>query len=158
MLKKLAIYFALIILITSLTGCAAFRRFQSRRTEGGVGTTPSLEVASILRFSDIPVPSGFKIKPEESYTFQTDTFRDGLLKYTGSANPQVVVNFYKEQMPQYNWQLVNLIEYGRSLLNFEKQDQSCTIIVEGGVTRTAITIHLSPKSKKSTPLGAQETE
>ncbi len=149
MLKKITIYLVLFAVLTTLTGCGAFQRFNRRRSSEEYETTKSgtLETASLLRFSDIPIPAGFKIKPDESYSFQTDNFRAGLLKYTGSTNPEDVVQFFKEQMPRHNWQLVNLIEYEKRVMNFEKQGQSCLITIEGGVTRTAITLSISPKSE-----------
>jgi len=144
MFKKITIYIALIFILATLTGCAAMQRFNQRPSRED---SDSREVSSVLRFSDVPVPSGFKIKSKESYSFQTDVLRAGILKYTGSMRRENVVQFYKEQMPRYNWQLLNLVEYEKSILNFEKEHQSCIITIEGGTTRTTIVMSVSPKSR-----------
>jgi len=47
----------------------------------------------------------------------------GVLKYQGKTNPDQVVNFYKEQMAMYNWNLVNIVEYGQRLMNFERENE-----------------------------------
>ena len=108
-----------------------------------------LQVAVDLRIDDIPVPAGFKLDVADSFAFQNDYTRVGLLRYTGRAGVDEVVDFYKEQMPLYNWVLVNVIEYERSLLNFEKDKQSCIIICEGSRSRTVLTIATAPKSQKT---------
>jgi len=156
MFKKNIIYCVLIIFLLSLIGCGTIQSFHERRESPRGGST--IEVASLLRFSDIPVPSNFKIDHKESYTFQTDTFRAGLLKYSGNLGVEEVAQFYKEQMARYNWRLINLIEYEKKLLNFEKRDQTCLVTIEGGMTRTTVIISLSPKSKeKSAAFSGKKT-
>lgn len=56
--------------------------------------------------------------------------------------------FYKEQMPLYNWQLINLIEYGKKQLNYEKVAQSCIITIDGNKTKSILVISVGPKSER----------
>ena len=131
---------SLLISLVVLSGCASIS--SSGRADG---PTKELGVASALKFEDVPVPAGFRIVSDQSFSFQNELTRVGILRYAGRANAQRVIQFYKDQMPMYNWQFVNMIEYDRSLLNFEKADQTCTITVEAGVTRTALAIAVAPK-------------
>ena len=73
--------------------------------------------------------------------------RVGLLKYKGKAQAQQVVNFYREQMPMYNWSLLNVIEYGQCILNFDREQESCIInmLVKG--KSITLTISVGPKSQ-----------
>ncbi|MCM8784533.1 MAG: hypothetical protein NC818_07230 [Candidatus Omnitrophica bacterium] len=131
----------LIVCFVFLTGCASFS-FQKR--------TPAEEAllpAPLLKFADVPVPQGFKLIANESFIFQNENGRVGLLRYSGSPTADLVVNFYREQMPQYGWFLLNIVEYGRRVLNFEKQEESCIITLEPTTTKTIISISLAPKSK-----------
>lgn len=147
--------FSLVLLIIGLvicSGCSSIqwaRRPSSPSTSAEMDVAEQLQVAVDLRFDDIPVPAGFRLDVVNSFAFQNDYTRVGLLKYTGRAKVTEVVDFYKEQMPLYNWILVNVIEYDRSLLNFEKGKQSCIITCEGRATRTILTIAIAPKSQKS---------
>lgn len=109
----------------------------------------NLIVASTLRFDDVPVPSGFIQIPSESFTFQSEALRAGVLKYSGKSNPNAVMLFYKEQMPLYNWQLINLIEYGKIQLNYEKPGQSCIVTIEGTKSKSTLTISVGPRSEKA---------
>ena len=129
----------LIVLFVS-SGCASTG--SSGRTDG---SARELGVASALKFEDVPVPAGFRIVTDQSFSFQNELTRVGILRYAGRANAQRVIQFYKDQMPLYNWQFVNMIEYDRSLLNFEKTDQTCTITVEAGVTKTILAIAVAPR-------------
>jgi len=149
--KKVFTVAALISMALFLSGCAGLSQGRRRVSaeegslipEGGV----SLEVAAAFRFDDIPVPIGFKIDQFGSFAFQTEYTRVGLLKYKGRANPDKVVAFYKDQMPLYGWALVNIIEYGKRIINFEKEGQSCIITIEPTGSKTILTIAISPKSE-----------
>lgn len=140
-LKKHASLFLIIFLSPFLSlGCASTG--SDTRSDGAA---KQLGVASALKFEDVPVPAGFRIVSDQSFSFQNELTRVGILRYAGRANAQKVIQFYKDQMPLYNWQFVNMIEYDRSLLNFEKTDQTCTITVEAGVTKTVLAIAVAPK-------------
>jgi hypothetical protein len=136
-----------VALILTACGCAT-------PNHGGAavssGTERPLAVASSLRFDDIPVPFGFASIPAESFIYQTENIRAGLMKYKGRSSPEVMMQFYKEQMPVYNWQPVNIIEFGKKQLSFEKPGQSCVVVIEGsGSGESIITISIGPKSEKS---------
>ena len=106
----------------------------------------SLEPQSLLKFSDIPVPTGLKSLSQSSYSFESSGVRVGVLKYYGKADADMVANFYKEQMPMYNWNLVNMIEYGQRLINFERENESCIVTLEPRGKNVILTISLGPKS------------
>jgi hypothetical protein len=140
---------AVTIVYLSLTagGCAT----PSHRggTAGSEMERP-LTIASSLRFDDIPVPSSFVSIPAESFIYQTENIRAGLMRYEGGSSPETLMRFYKEQMPVYNWQPVNIIEFGKKQLSFEKTGQSCVVIIEGFKSaKSIITISIGPKSEKS---------
>jgi hypothetical protein len=112
-----------------------------------------LEPQSILKFSDVPIPNGLKPLPQTSYSFENAGVRVAVLKYQGRANIDQLINFYKEQMPMYNWNLINIIEYGQRLLNFERENETCiiTLQVAGFWNEDAlVTVSLGPKSQNLT--------
>jgi len=123
-------------------GCAgASKRGDMPREEA------MLEPQAMLKFNDIPAPTGFKLLPEGSYSFESGGIRVGILKYQGKANIEHAVNFYKDQMPLYNWSLVNAVEYGERLLNFERETESCIIRLLSKGNNITVTIALGPKSQ-----------
>lgn len=109
-----------------------------------------LEPQTILKLSDVPIPTGLNALPQISYSFENAGVRVAVLKYQGKVNIDQVINFYKEQMPRYNWNLVNIIEYGQRLLNFERENETCIITVQvAGFWHedALVTISLGPKSQ-----------
>jgi hypothetical protein len=125
------------LLTTALSGCST-------------ASNSRIEPQAILKFSDIPIPAGLKPLPQTSYSFKNAGVRVAVLKYQGKANIDQLINFFKEQMPMYNWNLINIIEYGQRLLNFERDNETCiiTIQVAGFWNEDAlVTISLGPKSQ-----------
>ncbi|MBU3959027.1 MAG: hypothetical protein KKE91_04115, partial [Candidatus Omnitrophica bacterium] len=70
----------------------------------------------------------------------------GLLKYRGKADPERVVNFFKEQMLMYNWNPINVIEYGQRILNFERDQESCIVNILPRGNNITIIISVGPRS------------
>ncbi len=106
-----------------------------------------LEPQAMLKFSDVPVPVGFRSVAQESYSFESSGIRVGVLKYQGKAVTDQVVNFYKEQMPMYNWNLLNVVEYGERLMNFDRDTETCIIRLLPKGSAVTLTISLGPKSQ-----------
>lgn len=148
-------YTTVMLIAMAMAGCAT-----TRERGGDLGETPkALDVAMALKFEDVPVPAGFRAVTNESFTFQNDILRVGILKYYGRANPEQIVNFYKDQMPLYNWRFLNILEYGRRIMNFDREDQTCIVVVEGSRFNTYITITVGPKtSRGSTYKAVKEKE
>ena len=132
----------MVFAIFALTGCASTYKENSLKGAQGL-----LEPSTTLKFSDVPVPVGFKLLPYDSYSFQTSGVRVGVLKYRGKANPDQVVNFFKEQMSMFNWNLLNIIEYGQRILNFDKEAETCIITLSGKGNDIIVSIALGPKAQ-----------
>ena len=142
-MKKNILFIALLgYSVIALCSCAGVSKKDVPSKEAAL-----LEPQSILKFSDIPAPSSFKFLAEESYTFESAGVRVGVLKYQGRADVERVVNFYKDQMPLYNWNLLNAVEYGQRLLNFDREQETCIINLSSKGRNITITVSLGPKSE-----------
>jgi hypothetical protein len=141
MKKHLFLATCYLLLATFLLGCAGVSKKDAPPKEAAF-----LEPQAALKFSDIPAPIGFKFLPQDSYTFESAGVRVGVLKYQGEADVEQVVNFYKDQMPLYNWNLLNVVEYGERLLNFDREQETCIINLSSKGRNISITVSLGPKS------------
>ena len=137
--------FILIFAMLAISGCAT----TGSRRSTGAEIPKVLEVASLLKFQDVPAPSGFKIVPADSFIFDNDLTRFGILRYSGRANASMVVRFYRDQMPLYNWRFINLMEFNTRIINFDREDQTCTIIVEPRHLSTLVTVSVAPKAARA---------
>jgi hypothetical protein len=125
-----------------LIGCAAVPKKDAALTRSS-----ALEPSSMLKFADVPFPSGFKLLSADSYVFESGGVRVGLLKYQGKADIDRVINFYKEQMLMYNWDLLNVVEYGERLMNFDRINETCIISLLPKGKLITITISVGPKAQ-----------
>ncbi len=128
------------VVCVNIIGCA------SMRSKDSSASSPFLEPQATMKFTDIPVPAGFKLLPQDSYSFESAGVRVGILKYQGKAEPDKVAVFFKEQMPMYNWTLLNAMEYGQRLLNFERDQESCIITMDNKGRSVTLTISVGPKA------------
>ncbi|MDD5504155.1 MAG: hypothetical protein PHV77_02430 [Candidatus Omnitrophica bacterium] len=142
MIKHIALLAVAAILFS---GCASSGSYKSSDSTA----YKSLDVATALKFEDVPVPTGFKIIGQQSFTFENDALRVGILKFSGRINPDQTVTFYKDQMPLYNWHFVNIVEYGKRIMSFERDDQNCTILIEPSGMSTLLTISVAPKAGRA---------
>lgn len=127
-----------------ISGCSTMSKKSNLNADG------MLESAAVFKFPDIPVPAGFKIIPQDSYSFETSGIRVGVLKYQGKADPDIVMSFYKTQMPAFNWNLLNVVEFGDRILNFDRQNETCIVEVKAKGNNIRITVSLGPKSQPLT--------
>lgn len=141
---KLKLLGVLLVCFSAICGCAS----TSGSKQGNAVNSTLLEPQAVLKFSDIPIPVGFKAIPQDSYSFESSGIRVGILKYQGKADIEQVVNFYKEQMPMYNWNLLNIVEYGTRLLNFDRDYETCIISLEPKGRYVFSTISIGPKSNR----------
>jgi hypothetical protein len=138
-IKLCSLIIACCLLATILTGCAS-------------APDARIEPQTILKFTDIPIPVGLKPLAMASYSFESAGVRVAVLKYLGRGNLDQVINFYKEQMPMYNWNLINIVEYGQRLLNFERENETCIITMQTSGwwnENILVTISVGPKSQYS---------
>ncbi len=144
--------FILIIAMLAISGCAT----AGSRRSTGAEMPKALEVATLLKFQDVPCPRGFKIVSADSFIFDNDLTRFGILRYSGRANASTVVRFYRDQMPLYNWRFINLMEFNTRIINFDREDQTCTIIVEPRHLSTLVTVSVAPKAARAATYKVKE--
>jgi len=145
-IKKIFISVALLSL-TFCIGCATLGITKQAEEDEAVFLEPE-EVIAVnpdLRFDDLPIPIGFLIDLQNSYAFQNPTTRVALLRYFGRDSTRGLVEFFTEQMPRYNWALINQVEFEKVVLNFGKAQESCIIMIEPQRGKTLVTISIAPR-------------
>lgn len=140
-MKKSYSALAFLLFCFFILGCAVL----PKREQPISKTSNLLEPSGAVKFSDIPVPAGFKLIPQSSYSFESSGVRVGVLKYQGRADIEQVINFFKEQMPMYSWNLLNIVEYGERLMNYERENETCIINLLPKGKNITITMSLGPR-------------
>ncbi|MCX8116461.1 MAG: hypothetical protein N3G78_00840 [Desulfobacterota bacterium] len=136
-------------LFLGLFGCGdlySYRMRQEREPE----KQPAL--ATSYRFDDIPLPPGMTLSRKESFVYETRATRTGLLVYEGKGEMERLANFFKEQMPNYQWRMVSNFEFHNVMLTFIKEGWSSIIYIQPQPDETKrIEIRVGPIDLKFLP-------
>lgn len=122
-----------------LSGCAICQRKNAPDPAAPLAASP------VVRFSDIPVPAGFQLISGQSYAYENAGVRVAMLKYKGKASADKVLAFYRSQMLQHSWALLNVVEYGERQLNFSRASETCVVTVSPTFTATLVYVTLGPR-------------
>ncbi len=116
----------ILILLTGVYGCGnLFSSGAIRERQPEVRPL----VTSTYRFEDIPLPSGLNLNRKESFIYETKATKTGLLVYEGKGEIEKLANFFKQQMPNYQWRLVSNFELNNVMLTFIKEGWSSVIYI-----------------------------
>jgi len=136
------------------SGCSGMNRRSSGTVDGdsvsgGQGNPnlgPTLPAAPSFRIADIPIPSGFQFDRDGSYVYQDRDRELGSMRYVGKADVGQATQFFLDEMVQYNWTLVNVVEHQMVVLNFEKPERVCTVMISSaGRFSTEVRIDFRPR-------------
>jgi len=101
---------------------------------------------------DVPLPKGFDLDRRKS----THNFSAGKRKikhyYVGHASPLAVSNFYRQKMPEYQWELLDRqLQNGVDVLKYRKGQERCEVRIEetpgalfGSKTQVSVIVQPEP--------------
>ncbi|MGB9629132.1 MAG: hypothetical protein ACPL6D_10760 [Thermodesulfobacteriota bacterium] len=102
-------------------------------------------ILTSYRFEDIPLPSGMTLNRKESFVYETKMTKAGLLVYEGKGDMERLANFFKDQMPNYQWRLVSNFELHNVMLIYTKEGWASVIyILPQGDEMKRIEIRVGP--------------
>lgn len=107
-----------------------------------------LQVAPELRIKDMPVPAGFEYVAKKSMIVEYGSTQAGNIEYVGSGDVSELIAFYKREMGNYDWKLVNLIEMESTTMLFDKPRRSAKVTIGpgSGLSRNStLNIYYAPK-------------
>jgi hypothetical protein len=130
----------IVLLIVGVYGC---KNLFSYRTVSDREPEVKQPIATSYRFEDVPLPPGMTLNRKESFLYETRATKTGLLIYEGRGEMETLSNFFKQQMPKYQWRLVSNFELHNVMLTFIKEGWSSIIYIlpqEGEVKRIEIRV------------------
>ena len=139
----------LILIIGGAYGCSSLSSSRTAREQDPETRQP---LSTSYRFEDIPLPPGMTLNRKESFIYETRTTKAGLLTYEGKGEMEKLANFFKQQMPNYQWRLVSNFELQNVMLTFMKEGWNSIIYIvsqEGETKR--IEIRVGPTEIKVLP-------
>ena len=118
------------------------------------GPTPPAEPAIInnaLPFVDVPVPDGFNRDQLKSFVYDGgNEMKVGHLFFSGSTGLVPTVEFYRNEMINKGWTLTNSMASTDTVLNYQKEGWTCTVIVRPrSFSRSIVEIQIGPVQMQS---------
>lgn len=87
-------------------------------------------VSSVLPFKDVPIPKGFDLEPELSFSSEREGRRMGRLLYEGKMPVEELATFMRDQMEFHQWKfLSNDLANGVRTLAFSKGQERCRVFI-----------------------------
>ena len=121
--------FALAIILLSTAGCATRKRSNPSMDPSGLdGAMPQISsFADDIR--DIPIPAELKWQRNDSMAIKTESFRGGVLVYTGNASILSLRDYMVAAMRVYQWRMVGETSSKDIMLGFVKRSKTCMMIL-----------------------------
>jgi len=134
--------FFIMALFLLFAGCQSFPRIGEE--EESVPETPVL--GQYLDFEDVQIPRGLKLDRNQSYVYQTESLKTGVLSFDSTRSAVEILAAFEENMPRDNWVLVSSFKFHKNILLYNKAGKNCLIIVEAKPNRAwaKVEIWLSP--------------
>jgi hypothetical protein len=150
----------LVLLAGSLSGCAFFRMLgipwgeetpYNPKAESG-----DISVRRNIQFQDIPVPLGFVLQREDTFSFKGKTFRFGRFHYRGVWSLRKTSEFYRDQMPLSGWEFVDAEAPERFIVVqvWGKGRERCRLEIESGLEYIHIYVRLYTESAADSAAGS----
>ncbi len=125
------------VALVAVMGCAGTREAEKRE----MAPTP----AATYRFEDVPIPRSLEIEKDESFVYESEAIKTGILVYGGKAEVTDLAVFFKENMAAHGWRLISNFERDDALLTFTKPGWGCVIaILPAGMNRSKVEIRVGP--------------
>jgi hypothetical protein len=125
------------LVLVAVIGCA--RTPEAERSE--MIPTPAIT----YRFEDVPIPRSLGIEKKESFIYESEAIKTGILVYTGKVKVGELAHFFKENMVIHGWKLVSNFERDDALLTFNKPGWGCVITIRPtGMERSEVEVRVGP--------------
>ena len=126
--------------LSVLTGCASQ---SSMEKPAEIAPLPHV----VNNFDDIQLPAEMKLDQKKTMAIKTDSFRGGILHYSGSIEILSLRDFVIASMKNNQWKLVGEASYNNILLAFTKPNKTCMVTLENGfggsLGSTYLTLYLT---------------
>ena len=141
MYHKRFIFALITVLLFAFGGCAPKGDVSA---DDGLDGLPSM-ASTAGDFEDIELPAEMRFSYKKSVSIRTDSFRGGILYYTGRVEMYSLKEFIIASMKQHKWKLAGEVAGGSVLLAFTKPSQTCMMTIEshGSMSDTTLTMYIT---------------
>lgn len=154
--RRISILLFLAALMAFIGGCANKNQSQPG---AAIGDIPPL-ANSIGSYGDLELPIEMKLDKNKTMSINTESFKGGILHYTGRVDMASLKDFLVASMRNNKWKLVGEASYEYTLLAFTKPNRTCMVVLSeglgGSLGKTHATLYVTVDmgaSKNLNPFG-----
>lgn len=143
--------FSILIFIT-IAGCATetlSKKAISQEEPQLLEEIKETEISLYYDFKDVPVPQGLEVKREKSFVFQTTEYSIGFLTFSGKMEPEVIINYFTDRMPEDGWRFISSFKSPKNIIFFLKENRFCIITITTRTFAADVEILVTPSFKSS---------
>ncbi|MCS7280291.1 MAG: hypothetical protein NZ583_01490 [Desulfobacterota bacterium] len=128
-----------------LFGCAHFEKAKVAEGEKKAKEGPALNQV-FYNFPDIPIPKELELVSDRSFIYESPGIKAGVLVFRGNVDVDSLQNYFKINMSKNGWRFVNSFRFREIMLNYAKDDKTCTIKISREGFTTDVEISVGPQA------------
>ena len=132
------------VLLISMLAAVTMVGCQSTKHALGMGGDAPPPVPKYYDFPDVLVPPEISWDSKGSVVYESGGTKAGILLFSGRADAESLVDFFRKSMPRDGWTLVSSVKFSRILLNFAKPDKTCQILIWDKTLTTEVEVMVNP--------------
>ena len=140
MKKDLSIALVLLVL---LSACSVKTSSSSDDPQAGEAQ-PQVSQSYYYDFDDIMVPEEMDLDIDESFVIETPDQKSGVMVFDGNVEIRSLTDYFINNMPRDNWQMLSAFRSARTILVFKKDNRSCVVNITDSNFTTLLEIWVSP--------------
>jgi len=156
-LHRQKILFSLIAVgLFAFTGCIPGNTNTSTPpTEESFENLPPIS-STVGNYEDIEIPADMKYSTKNSMTIRTESFRGGIINYSGRIEMYSLKEFIIASMKKNKWKLAGEVSSEDVILAFTKPSKTCMMKIEnnGAMSDTTLTMYVTVDVAAATSLNA----
>ncbi len=131
-LKRLLSTVTLCLMLSSLTLTGCTNKYDPTM-DGEM--LPEMESVSSLvgNYEDIELPAELELNASKSMAIRTDSFKGGILHFSGRIEINSLKEFIITSMENKKWKLAGEAQYKNVLLAFTKPSRTCMVVLSEGI-------------------------
>ncbi len=132
------------LMLLALTGCSMPGTTQTDTSLAADSSSLSM-TSTVGNYEDIELPAEMKYNPKNSMSIKTNSFRGGIIHYTGPVEIYSLKEFIIASMKKHKWKLAGEVSSQDVILAFTKPSKTCMMNIEanGAMSDTTLTMYVT---------------
>ena len=154
--KNGLVFVIIAVLLFAFSGCiGGHTNTASISAEDSLDGLPPM-ASTVGNYEDIEVPADMKYSNKKSMSIRTDSFRGGIILYTGRVEMYSLKEFIIASMKKNKWKLAGEVSSQDVMLAFTKPSKTCMMNIEshGSMSDTTLTMYVTVDVTASKALNA----